>query len=577
MRADKHDGHNKSRFPKPNAKGDRAIGRRYTDRPRITEPAKDLPLRSARQPTLPPDAKHLVAILMDIIEESAPMPGSRRQDLRRDVLELWRELTSERADRKADYIGEPAKLAAYLRYFLPWNVVRLVPILAGLKLNLKPGDAVLDVGSGPLTVPIALWIARPELREMDLTIVSIDRVRRVLDAGTAVLDGLRLRAGKGAPWKLESRKGIFPFELEEGDKERYAFLSSANVFNESFWKGKGRLDARARTLSEQLGASLKPDGSLLIVEPGDPRTGAMIASLREAILRSGGSVLAPCPHGAACPMPGAFLSSAFRHDESDEGDESERNEAERGRPPLERVLSARGRVKAPWCHFALPSDAAPERLLKFSESVGLPKDRLVASYLHARPKSPPQDAEQGGIRIITDHFRLPDGGFGRYACSKTGYSLVRGSLADLPSGSLALLDAPLPGINGERDAKSGAVIIRAFRAMAPSHDQQGAHPAPSTAAQGNPASAAPEPQAPARRAQRGNPQGSPRRARRGASESLSKHGPAAAQKPPQEGEKRPPRPFHKPSDGRSPKPPHGGRSGRPRPPRDGGKFPRGDS
>jgi SAM-dependent methyltransferase len=545
MRADKHDGHKRAPFPKHDAKGDRTIGRRYSDRPRISEPARDLPLRSAASPALPPDAKHLVAVLMDIIEESAPMPGNRRQDLRRDVLELWRELTSERADRKADYIGEPAKLAAYLRYFLPWNVVRLVPILAGLELNLKPGDAVLDIGSGPLTVPIALWIARPELREMDLTIVSIDRVRRVLDAGTAVLDGLRLRAGKGAPWKLESRKGIFPFELEEGDKERYAFLSSANVFNESFWKGKGRLDARARTLSEQLGASLKPDGSLLIVEPGDPRTGAMIASLREAILRSGGAVLAPCPHGAACPMPGAFLSSAFRHDEGEESDETE---AERGRPPLERVLSARGRVKAPWCHFALPSDAAPDRLIKFSESVGLPKDRLVASYLYARPKSPPKDAEQSGIRIVSDHFRLPDGGFGRYACCKTGYSLVRGSLADLPSGSLALLDAPLPGINGERDAKSGAVIIRAFSSMSPSQRQPDAAIMPVASS-------------PQSRPMHGSPHKAPHH----------------AQKPPQEGAKRPPRPYHKPSDGRSPKPPHGGRTGKPRPPRGETKFPRGDS
>jgi hypothetical protein len=239
MRADKHDGHKRNSFPKPDAKGDRSIGRRYTDRPRISEPARDLPLRSASSPALPPDAKHLVAILMDIIEESAPMPGNRRQDLRRDVLELWRELTSERADRKADYIGEPAKLAAYLRYFLPWNVVRLVPILAGLDLDLKPGDAVLDIGSGPLTVPIALWIARPELREMDLTIVSIDRVRRVLDAGTAVLDGLRLRAGKGAPWKLESRKGIFPFELEEGDKERYAFSKLRQRLQRELLEGQG--------------------------------------------------------------------------------------------------------------------------------------------------------------------------------------------------------------------------------------------------------------------------------------------------------------------------------------------------
>lgn len=473
--------------------GDAAPRRRYTDGPgrfdpRSALPATDLGLVGSWPLAVPEDARHLVSVLMDIIEESVPMPAGHRQDLRRDVLELWRELTSEKQERKADYIGEPAKLAAYLRYFLPWNVVRLIPILASLDLRLVDGDSVLDIGSGPLTLPIALYIARPELRNVALRVVAMDRVRRVLDAGAAVLDGLRLRSGKGRAWTVETRRGVFPFDLADGDAGAYAFLGSANVFNESFWKGKGRLDERAFALAGELTRPLRPGGRALVVEPGDPRTGAMIASLREAVLRSDGSALAPCPHAAACPMPGAFLSSAFRRDDEDEDTEA-LNEAPP--PPLERVVTARGRVKAPWCHFALPQDAAPERLEKFSESVGLPKDRLVASYLYfSAAKASAEASPRPLVRIVSDPFRLPDGGQGRYACCRSGYTLARGGLADLPSGTLAELGTALPGMRGERDAKSGAVVVRAYPA-----DGVALASAPSAA----PATPSPKPGSPPRR------------------------------------------------------------------------------
>ncbi|GAB1456842.1 hypothetical protein MASR2M48_21500 [Spirochaetota bacterium] len=100
-------------------------------------------------PVAPNDAARLVSTLLDIIEEASPLPTGRHKDLRRDVLELWRELTSEKSTRQPDYIGEPAKLAAYLRYFLPWNIVRLTPLLADMDLGLKPGDGVIDIGLRP--------------------------------------------------------------------------------------------------------------------------------------------------------------------------------------------------------------------------------------------------------------------------------------------------------------------------------------------------------------------------------------------------------------------------------------------
>lgn len=438
--------------------------------PVVYTPATILGIHAHTTPSIPTGARELVSMLLDVVEETSPLPASRRKDIRNDVLELWRELTSEKSSRQPDYIGEPAKLAAYLRYFLPWNVVRLIPLLSSIELELSSGDGVLDIGSGPLTLPIALWIARPELRSVPLRIDCIDRVRRVMEIGTTILEGLALRAGQALAWKLNVKKDSFSI-TDAASRDHYNFVTAANVFNESFWRIKGPLSERATMLATSLGAYTAPGGRILIVEPGDPRSGAMLAALREAVILGGGRPLAPCPHSAACPMAGAFLSSAFRKETT----EPEPRPRAPSSPAMEKVISAKGRSKAPWCHFVLNPGAAPQKLSDFSEAAGLPKDRLIASWLLLEPdspavppKTPPSAPPERSIRIVSDAFRLPDGGLGRYACSKTGYSLVRDSLADLPSCSLAILDAPIPSASSERDQKSNAVIIRARSDTIPS-------------------------------------------------------------------------------------------------------------
>jgi hypothetical protein len=434
-------------------------------------PQASLHILETSQASAPEGSADLVSKLMDIIEETAPMPGGKRQDLRRDVLELWRELTSERSVRQADYIGEPAKYAAYLRYFLPWNVVRLIPILASIPLDLKPGDRLLDIGSGPLTLPIALWIARPELRSVPLELVCLDRVRRVAETGLTILNSLAMRAGGQLTWKVETRKATFPHLGSEDTSERFKLVTAANVFNESFWKDKQVLSDRAGELAGQLSSHLVPGGRILVVEPGDPRSGAMLSALRESIILRGGEAVAPCPHQAACPMSGVFLSAAFRKEKPEPGTvpkdrvaglKAAREAAAKRIYPIPPVVTAHGRSKAPWCHFVLDRSAAPARLSAFSETTGLPKDRLIASWLYAEPVPLARNETPApAIRIISDPFRLGDSGQGRYACCRTGYTLVKGDLALLPSGFLAVLDSPLPGAKSEKDTKSGAVIIQA--------------------------------------------------------------------------------------------------------------------
>lgn len=395
---------------------------------------------------------------LSAVSETFPVQESRRRYLKEDVLTLWRDLTSERSLRFADYLGKPSALAAYVRYFMAWNVVRLVPVLAGLPLDLPEGATILDIGSGPLTLPIALWIARPDLRGRSLRVICTDRVRKPMESGAALLDALRLKTGgpvlgDGA-WKVEMRHAVFP---DTGAPVRADLVASANAFTEFFWSSPARrennLGERAVGLLSGLTAACKPGGAILVAEPGEPRSGAMLSALREAALLSGLQVESPCPHARACPMPGAF------------GGMGDRVEG-KARSALPPVHSPKWRPKMPWCHFPVPLETAPPALTRFSEEVGLPKERLTVSWLALRKPAlrdsadgdRARGAEQKGplrTRLVSDPIRLPGGWDGRYACSDLGYTLVVGAAAREGPGSLLDLDRPS---RISRDEKSGAVI-----------------------------------------------------------------------------------------------------------------------
>ena len=98
-----------------------------------------------------------------------PLDSKRLQELPGEIRELSHGLTDERGERRVGYMNEPAVISAYIRYYMWWNLVRLTRVFSGLPLTLADGDAAVDLGSGPLTLPIALWMARPDLRAVKLT------------------------------------------------------------------------------------------------------------------------------------------------------------------------------------------------------------------------------------------------------------------------------------------------------------------------------------------------------------------------------------------------------------------------
>ena len=383
--------------------------------------------------TLPQESRQILDSVPALINKTFPVPGRFRGALPSQVAELSRLLTGGRGDRRLSYLSRPEFLSAYLRYFLPWNIYRLCLLLPGLDISLNAGDTVVDIGSGPLTFVCALWIARPDLRSLPLEFCCIDRCAPALEAGKKFFTAI----SGNSEWKIHlvredidiRKAGIMR------NKKQAALVCAVNIFNEVYERLPHSDTEGLRRMSADIAGIMHncalDNADILTVEPGVPQSGHFITFLRSAFMDLGRMPLSPCPHTGACALPGA---------------------------------------KKRWCHFAFDAEDAPKDLQRLSAAAGIPKERLVLSFLLTGPvvnKLRPLPAkktanaakkEQKDVRIISDAFPLPDNRFGRYGCSSAGLVLLAGEknrIFKLACGSL--FNAAFTA--NKRDAKSGAIII----------------------------------------------------------------------------------------------------------------------
>ena len=415
-------------------------------------------------------AHQILQELPVLIDKTFPLPGRFRPALAGAVAELSRLQTSSRGQRELSYLSRTNHLSAYLRYFLPWNIFRLCKLLPNLDLSLSPGDTILDLGCGPLSLAAALWISRPELRKMPLELHCIDHTARVLEAGKIFFARL---AGPDCPWKIVTiRAGLSPAgtislsrgKNSTGGKARSgkpiaragekpaALVCAVNVFNEIYQKvsvnDRGSMMKAAGYSAQLLISCAANSGSILVVEPGVPFSGEFISCLRTVLIERNWPSLAPCPHCETCPFPGGGSGSG----------------------------------KKRWCHFAFDTTEAPAALHQLSAAAGIPKERAVLSFLHAghipafrsrvstdkqpvpgfstrRPggNRPASAGSEEPVRIISDSFPLSDGKFGRYGCSRRGLILAAGKRARVEACASGML-INVPVNTNNRDGKSGALL-----------------------------------------------------------------------------------------------------------------------
>ncbi|MDR2801582.1 MAG: small ribosomal subunit Rsm22 family protein [Desulfovibrio sp.] len=409
-----------------------------------------------------------------------PIPAQHRADLPSAVRELSRILTVGRAELARPYWAWPRLTSAYLCYFLPWNICRMSRLLPGLDLGLRPGALALDLGSGPLTLPLALWCAKPELRAVPLEFICADSAKRPLEIGA---DILREMTGKDCPWRvrlIHSPKGLFPPGAPDAGAD---LLTMLNVLNEADKKHRAqKTGAALEAVVKKARRALRPGGRMFLLEPGTRLGGKLVAMTRKEATTQGFHPLSPCTHDFPCP----FLPRS----------ETGRKEFPKpGKPP------------SGWCHFTCAANAVPEDLLRLGRLAGLPKENLAFSFLHLelgapqsrqtdfsleprRPSGSPErtrgpsvgqdrENEKGktsagagkhpalsdtavDLRVVSGPITLPDQKqSARYACSGAGLVLLTRATRLHPGAGVRGAPARKPGKNTQdaTDDKSGLPVF----------------------------------------------------------------------------------------------------------------------
>jgi hypothetical protein len=320
-------------------------------------------------------------------------------------------------------MNQTTTLSAYVYYFLWWNLIRLTKLFSNLPedyFSFDKNKTCLDLGSGPLTIPIALFLARPELRKVPLTWYCLDISQTALSYGENIF--LTVAAAlKCEAWKIIRVKG----ELGSEIKEKAALITCGNMFNELNEEPNTPPDYLAKKYSEKIlsySDTKYQKAKILIIEPGVPKSARLISLMRDAFLRKSFKIVSPCTHNNSCPMD--------------------------------------GKKGGKWCNYCFNTDDAPGELRKLSEKAYLPKERAVLSFIALEKTSEEIQSNTESkfltFRINSDPIHLPYNKIGYYACSEIGLLLII-SQAQFYSGEC--LKIKKPDFPLKTDEKSGALII----------------------------------------------------------------------------------------------------------------------
>lgn len=376
---------------------------------------------------LPAESLSVLNNFDEIIQGVKPLNSRQLQQLPDNIRNLSHQLTDKRSERRLGYMNDNIQLSSYIRYYTWWNLVRLTRLFSNLPDSVFPKkDSVcLDLGSGPLTVVTALWLARPELRKLKLTWYCLDVSANSMALGEDVYLSTVARMEE-EPWKIIRVKGSFGTNI----RQKADFITCANMFNELDQASEMPPEFQSKKYFEQLKTYSTPEASFILVEPGVPKAARTLSLLRTRFLGLGKTIAAPCPHALECPMNGFKAYTGSRNK---------------------------------WCNFAFNTEDAPSKLLKLSERAKLPKERATLSFI-AVTNEKISDTKKDDLlcRIASDPIKLPKYRTGYYACSKLGLTLVTVPQLDkekqLASGDLLSVKIKTPD-SLPKDEKSGACVI----------------------------------------------------------------------------------------------------------------------
>ncbi|MGO4572026.1 small ribosomal subunit Rsm22 family protein [Microvirga sp. 2TAF3] len=210
----------------------------------------------------------------------AALAGINLSDLSRAASALSARYRAEIRDGRF-HLSDDLAARAYLATRLPATYAAIraaMETIAAVRPDFVPAS-LLDLGAGPGS---ALWAAMECWPGLE---------GALLIEGSAAIRSWGERLAEGLPVTVEWRVGNVAGPLP--DLSPRDLVTLAYVLDELEPGMRGPLVDRLWALTADI---------LLIVEPGTPAGWERVLSARERLIAAGAQILAPCPHGMACPL-----------------------------------------------------------------------------------------------------------------------------------------------------------------------------------------------------------------------------------------------------------------------------------
>ncbi len=442
----------------------------------------------------------------NILYKILPMNTSQRRDLPYACKDLSEELTTDRDALSRPYWSSPRFMSAYMHYFLPWNIIRLSRLFPALNFGKNPAEPlIVDLGSGPLTLPIALWLSRKDLRQKPVTIVCTDIAPQPLNLGRTLFEELRKEMDPKSEWKVHTLRTPLFKALKEVRGNPW-LITMGNVLNEGEEKKAHPIQKQIDQIVIDAKNILRQDGKIFAVEPGT-RQGARVLSL----LRQSATQFTPeieedyyedvfgddedfedeaNPYTSASQNQNTNENASAYNAHSDDTDNADDEDYEddddydedddtpteapfialspcphNEECPLSGHSRQGSRSSSAWCHFNSPADYVPSNLRQLSQRAGMDKESISLSFLYLAVRTEGERiirAEKAHLGDLSDKARVISEAFpiqrfkgrARYACHETGLLLLVDSVP-LPTASLCDVIIPQPIT---KDMKSSATF-----------------------------------------------------------------------------------------------------------------------
>ncbi|MER6666217.1 small ribosomal subunit Rsm22 family protein [Amycolatopsis japonica] len=190
----------------------------------------------------------------------------------------------ENAPASAPILSSEADVAAYAGYRMPATYAAVHAVLAEAALR-TPGFAPrtqIDIGGG---TGAAIWAAADVWSSLEESTV-VEQVPGAIALGRRLAENAGDKAVRGSTW----RRGLI---------DPAAPAPEADLVTVSYVLGELPEARRADTV-RWLSAKAS---MLVLIEPGTPAGYERIVAARDQLVGLGLSLVAPCPHEGACPIP----------------------------------------------------------------------------------------------------------------------------------------------------------------------------------------------------------------------------------------------------------------------------------